>query len=210
MVNLLITLEGIDGTGKTTVCDLLSKKFPYAVMTKEPQDKLLIEWYGHNSYMELYAYLLDHAIHVHDVIRPKINDNLIICDRYIDSRVAYQSVKLDCSPNDIYDMHFYNYTPRPSMTFVLVCDMDVLSERLRNRDGDLLENTVFLTKVQNAYIQMTKDYPGRCVLIDVTDLTAQEVADAIEFKLATLFAGSLERIEDLYGYSITKIASAPS
>jgi len=224
---MLITIEGIDGTGKSTVCDLLAKKYPFAVMTHEPQDKEMIRWYDDNPYMELYAYLLDHAEHVENLIRRKYNDNLIICDRYIDSRVAYQSAKIGIPMERIYDMHFNGYSIIPHMTFILTCDMDEVINRLTQRDGEMFyysdilvsesarsallnDYIIRMDKIQRKYIEIAKDWSNRCVCIDVTNMTPEEVANTISEKINLRYGQVINYIYNKKVNSNANTAPTPS
>src|SRR6056297_435606 len=100
---MLITLEGIDGSGKTTVWEALQAEFPDATFTSEPTDS----WYGEAVYRsigdddadplaELFLYTADHADHLSRVIEPALErGDLVISDRYSDSRFAYQGATLE-------------------------------------------------------------------------------------------------------------------
>ena len=102
---MLITLEGIDGSGKTTVAEALQDSLPEAetVFTREPTDS----WYGGavarsigddeaDPVAELFLYTADHADHLSRVVRPALDrDEVVISDRYTDSRYAYQGATLE-------------------------------------------------------------------------------------------------------------------
>lgn len=100
-----VTFEGIEGSGKTTQINLLShwlsqKKVPF-VCTREPGGteigtrirKILLSEQTSGLYplSETLLYLADRFQHVSEVIRPQLEQgNLVLCDRYHDSTVAYQ------------------------------------------------------------------------------------------------------------------------
>ncbi|PSQ41482.1 dTMP kinase [Halobacteriales archaeon SW_5_68_122] len=100
---MLITLEGIDGSGKTTVAEALQDTLPEAVFTREPTDS----WYGEavqrsigddgaDPLAELFLYTADHADHLSRVVRPALESGkVVVSDRYSDSRYAYQGATLD-------------------------------------------------------------------------------------------------------------------
>ena len=93
---MLITLEGIDGSGKTTVAEALQDTLPEAMFTREPTDS----WYGEaversirddgaDPLAELFLYAADHADHLSRVVRPALDSGkLVVSDRYSDSRYA--------------------------------------------------------------------------------------------------------------------------
>lgn len=102
-MRVLITLEGIDGTGKSTLhsglAELLVDLNP--VFTREPG----ATWVGDSvrraiaeqtdPVTEALLFVADHAAHLATVIRPALADGrIVISDRYTDSRYAYQSVTL--------------------------------------------------------------------------------------------------------------------
>ena len=193
---MLITLEGVDGVGKSSVTKYLEVYFPDAIFTREPLDYTWIVMNDHTPLQRLYAFLYDHVHHLEYVIRPKYNDNLIICDRYVDSRCVYHSVELNIPPESIMLMHDNNHTIMPDLVILLICDIDELCERLEKRDGPryYAENAFISDKVDAALkidfrrkmerLQKTygnfitgknRDY----YVVDTTDITSSEVADLI-------------------------------
>lgn len=104
---MLVTFEGIDASGKSTLKNRLEKNYsenPSAVFTSEPYDdggdtyKLIYEHLRGNkdNPIELfYLYFANHVSHVESVIRPSLaKDKTIFCDRYYDSMLVYQSSDL--------------------------------------------------------------------------------------------------------------------
>src|SRR6056297_2991479 len=100
---MLVTLEGLDGSGKTTVWERLRADDAVdATFTREPTDS----WYGESvqrsiddddadSLAELFLYTADHAAHPADTVRPALEaGELVVSDRYSDSRYAYQGATL--------------------------------------------------------------------------------------------------------------------
>ena len=109
---LFITLEGIDGVGKTTQARLLVEYLLQqgydVVHTFEPGGtslgqairKLLLDPENHQlePVTEILLYAADRAQHVAEVIRPALAEGkVVVCERYIDSSVAYQGYGLDLS-----------------------------------------------------------------------------------------------------------------
>lgn len=102
---MLITFEGIEGSGKSTQAKLLKEhleqKGHIVSLTREPGwgtigkliRKLILEESDLeiNPYAELCLFCADRAQHVKDFIKPRLdNGEIVICDRYIDSTVVYQ------------------------------------------------------------------------------------------------------------------------
>jgi len=99
---MLITLEGIDGSGKSSVWEALGAAYPDATLTREPTNT----WYGDavsrsvrdpeaDPLAELFLYTADHAAHLAATVRPALAaGDLVVSDRYSDSRYAYQAASL--------------------------------------------------------------------------------------------------------------------
>ena len=99
----LLTIEGIDGSGKTTVARALSAYFSHyisVVLTREPGATLLGKHirsilhertFSLNSLSEFFLFAADRADHVTSIIKPALfNGSLVISDRMADSSLAYQ------------------------------------------------------------------------------------------------------------------------
>ena len=103
-IPLLITIEGIDGSGKSTLVSALreSLKDLDPVFTREPGST----WVGDavrraiaervDPVTEALLFVADHAAHLETVVRPALDgERMVISDRYTDSRYAYQGVMLE-------------------------------------------------------------------------------------------------------------------
>ncbi len=99
---MYVLFEGIDRAGKSTQIALLRKKFPEAIITKEPGGtklgeslrKLILHSQSPSPYAELFMFLADRAEHIAKVIKPNRN-KLIISDRGFISGIAYAAQKVD-------------------------------------------------------------------------------------------------------------------
>jgi len=185
---MLITLEGIDGSGKTTVWDGLHDEFD-ATFTREPTDS----WYGDAVYRsigdddadplaELYLYTADHADHLSRVIRPALDaGDLVISDRYSDSRYAYQGASLDGVLDE--PMAYVQRIHEP-FTRVPDCTLyfDVPPEVGADRSGatNKFEQTDSLQRVRDNYEQLVAADPGRFVRIDATQPPETVLAEAVD------------------------------
>jgi dTMP kinase len=105
MQSLFVTLEGIEGSGKSSLqhclAQALKKELPEVVLTREPgatwlgeaiRSILLNPGHKHlDAFAELALFAADRAQHVSDIIRPALARNaLVLCDRYTHSTLAYQ------------------------------------------------------------------------------------------------------------------------
>ena len=194
-VAMLVTVEGIDGSGKSSVCTALETAFPDATMTREPTGS----WYGDavrrsvndptaDSLAELFLYTADHADHLADVVEPALADGrLVVSDRYSDSRYAYQGATLDDRFEDAVDfvqrIHA-EWTRPPDLTLYV----DVPAELGAERSGgtNKFERQAYLEIVRENYERLIAAEPGRFVRIDgtaplehVTDKAVTTVEEAL-------------------------------
>jgi dTMP kinase len=192
---MLITLEGIDGSGKSTLHAslrvLLLDLDP--VFTREPG----ATWVGDSvrraiaeqidPITEATLFVADHAAHLAAVVRPALAEGkIVISDRYSDSRYAYQSVTLQKIIQDpemwLRAMH-NGWTIVPDRTFLCVLPIDDALTRLKpDSQREHFEKREVLEKVQNNYLAYARAEPSRFVLVDALkdrEEIARFVAEAI-------------------------------
>jgi len=198
---MLLTLEGVDGSGKSTAAARLRESDAVpddAVFTREPTES----WYGDtvrrsigdpdaDSLAELFLYTADHAAHLAGTVRPALNaGRVVVSDRYSDSRYAYQAATLAAHPHlDVTDPMDYvravhePWTRPPDATVYL----DVPPETGARRAGgtNKLERVEFLERVANNYERLVSDEPGRFVRVDA-DRPEDEVYADVEETVARL------------------------
>jgi dTMP kinase len=179
---MLITLEGLDGSGKTTATEHLrsSSVVPEdATFTREPTDS----WYGEaversiadpdaDSLAELFLYTADHAAHLADVVRPALDDGgVVVSDRYSDSRYAYQGATLegvaglDDPLEYVREVH-EPWTRPPDVTLYFDVDPETAAER--SGATNKFEQAAYLATVRDNYERLVTDDPERFVRIDAT------------------------------------------
>ena len=201
-MRVLITLEGIDGTGKSTLhsglAELLVDLNP--VFTREPG----ATWVGDSvrraiaeqadPVTEALLFVADHAAHLATVISPALADGrIVISDRYTDSRYAYQSVTLEnVSPEPLAWLQALHngWTIVPDRTFLFIIPVDMALERLAAKSGrEHFERKEILEKVQENYLMLARNEPSRFVIIDASkekEEIRQFVAGAIrQFSLSS-------------------------
>jgi dTMP kinase len=185
---MLITLEGIDGSGKTTVWEGLREELDGSVtFTREPTDS----WYGEaversigdeaaDPLAELFLYTADHADHLSRVVRPALDaGHLVVSDRYSDSRYAYQGVTLDGTVEDpmAYVQRVHDpFTRAPDLTLYF----DVAPETGAERSGttNKFEAADYLAQVQDNYERLIDAEPDRFVRVDATQSPETVLATA--------------------------------
>jgi dTMP kinase len=184
---VLITLEGIDGTGKRTLLAALAEPLAdlQPVLTREPGST----WVGDavrraiaeqaDPVTEALLFVADHAEHLATIVRPAlVQDKLVISDRFIDSRYAYQSVTLEGAVPEprawLQSLH-NGWTIVPDLTFLLVIPVELALERLAEKNGrEHFERREILEKVQKNYLELARGDPSRFVIIDAS-MEKQEV-----------------------------------
>ncbi|MDZ7747022.1 MAG: dTMP kinase [Halobacteriales archaeon] len=191
---MLVTLEGIDGAGKTTVLEALSDAYPEALTTCEPTTS----WYGDavnrsisspdsDSLAELFLFIADHADHLSRVIEPALADgDLIISDRYVDSRIAYQGAALDgelTRPMEYIRGIHTAFTRMPDAT--IYYDIDPETGAQRAGATNKLEHADFLAQVHRNYERLIDRDPERFHRIDASR-SPEAVIDATEDILDSL------------------------
>jgi len=176
---MLITIEGIDGCGKSTLIEGLKEELTdlQPIFTREPGST----WIGDqvrrgvaeeiDPIAEALLFVADHAAHLREIVRPALEKNkLVISDRYSDSRYAYQTVTLGGVLPDaaawIRGIHD-DWTIIPDRTYLLTIPIEEALKRLnekKNREHFEREST--LVQVQAEYLNLASQDPGRFVVID--------------------------------------------
>lgn len=177
---VFITFEGGEGCGKSTHANLLKdyleeKGFkvlvirePGGTKTGEKLRKILLEGKSKiSSLTELFLFLASRRELVTKVIEPSLQkNNIVICDRFMDSTVAYQGygrgidIKLICKLNDI----VVGKQVFPDLTFVLDTDKH-LGFKLKGEDRIEVENESFHKKVREGYLEIAGENPKRVRII---------------------------------------------
>jgi dTMP kinase len=186
---MLVTLEGLDGSGKSTVWEALrtEERLADSTFTREPTDT----WYGEavdrsvadpdaDPLAELFLYTADHAAHLTDTIRPALERGEdVISDRYSDSRYAYQGATLAgrlADPLDFVQRIHEPWTRRPDLTVYLDLDPAVAADR--SGATDKFERVDALERVRDNYERLLSAEPGRFVRVDAArpkDVVIEEV-----------------------------------
>jgi dTMP kinase len=195
---VLVTFEGVDGSGKSTQADLLSdwlqKKGRQVVTAREPGGtplgesvrELLLDGQGMAPWTEAALFTAARAELVDRVIGPALAEGSdVVCDRYLDSSLAYQGVGRGLGVERV--LAFNVEAIRgilPDVTFLLVVDVDEARKRsAAARDRIEREGVAFLSLVDNGYRQLAGLFPQRIVALDagrpVHDI-AKEVREHVQ------------------------------
>ena len=188
---MLVTLEGIDGSGKTTVWEALHEGYPDATFTREPTNS----WYGDAVYRsiadddadplaELFLYTADHADHLSRLIEPALEaGDLVISDRYSDSRYAYQGATLEGVLADpvayVIDVH-RPFTIDPDLTIYFDLDPETAADRAGATNK--FEHAEYLASVRENYERLLERDPDRFVRVDAS-WSPEAVLERVESEL---------------------------
>lgn len=187
---MLLTLEGLDGSGKTTCMEALreSSVLGDATFTREPTSS----WYGEavrrsvadehaDPLAELFLYTADHAAHLARTVRPALDrGDVVISDRYSDSRYAYQGATLADRFEDavafVRAVH-RPWTRPPDATIYL--DVDPETGARRSGATNKFETATHLADVRDNYERLLADDPDRFLRIDASRPAEDVRADVL-------------------------------
>ena len=182
---LFVTIEGPDGSGKSTQLKLLSKHLDSLghkhIVTRDPGGTSLGKQIRHIllraetpvcSVTELLLYEADRAQHIYEVIEPALKEGLLVlCDRYIDSTRAYQGYGrgLDLELIDKLNLIATNGL-MPQLTILFDIDSQTGLGRLHPTGRDRLEREAleFHQKVRQGYLTLAGSEPERWHILDAS------------------------------------------
>lgn len=182
MDGLFITFEGCDGCGKTTQLELLAKyleeKGYDVITTREPGAKglgiklreILLNYNGEvSSNCEFFLFLADRAQHIDTLVKPAIKaGKIVLCDRHIDSTVAYQGYGRGL---DLAQINYLNNLAtsglKPNLTLLFDVDTETSMQRVgKNKDRMESAGIEFQEKVRRGYLELAKSEPERIKVFD--------------------------------------------
>lgn len=191
---MLVTLEGIDGSGKTTVWESLraAREGDGFTFTREPTESWLgeavrrsIDDDDSDPLAELFLFTADHADHLSRVVKPALErGEVVVSDRYSDSRYAYQGAALEGTvtrPVEYIRGIHQPFTVPPDATIYL--DVDPETGAARSGATDKLEQAAFLSQVRANYEDLIDLEPGRFVRVDATqppEAVIEDVESALD------------------------------
>jgi dTMP kinase len=197
---MFVTFEGLDGSGKSTQAELLRARLESegedVVVTREPggtelgeRIRDLVLHGGHVApWAEALLYAASRAQHVAEVIGPALERGAsVVCDRYVDSSVAYQGVGRGLGLDRVLELNLDAVGGLlPDRTFLLLLDPAAAPARL-TRDHDRLEREGgdFRVRVDTGYRELAARFPERIVTLDATrdpDDLAEEVYGALRVR----------------------------
>lgn len=200
-MSLFITLEGPEGSGKTSainkVKEILESEGHKIVMTREPGGTNISEQIREvilnkeNTSMdprtEALLYAASRRQHLVEKIWPSVKEGkIVICDRYLDSSLAYQGFARNLGVEDILRINMYaTENTFPDLTLLFDLDPEIGLGRInadKNREVNRLdlEKLSFHKAVREGYLKLAKMYPERFVIIDASKSKEEVVAQTLK------------------------------
>ena len=201
MNGILISLEGPDGAGKTTVLkeilpeikkmkrDIISTREPGGVRLAEEIRQLILDPKNTeiDSKTEMLLFAAARRLHMQEKMLPALKaGKVVIVDRFIDSSVAYQGYGRELGV-EVVDWlnNFATDGLEPDLTLYFDIDTDVALDRIMSNRADEvnrldLERAEMHRKVRQGYLKMVEKEPQRFVTIDASQSVEKVVSDTIE------------------------------
>ena len=183
---MYVVIEGIDTAGKSTQLDILQKKFPNAVFTKEPGGTeigqelraMVLNGRAKSKMAEMFLFLADRAEHIEEIILPN-RDDMVISDRSLISGIAYAkdlplevvtSLNLMATSNTL-----------PSHIILLELTKEELTKRLSAKENDSIESRgiEYLLEIQSRLKESIKLLELNHIFIDAGE-PIETIAGKIE------------------------------
>jgi len=199
-----ITVEGIEGVGKSTNIDFLSvlieEKGHTVIRTREPGGTPMAErirelLLGHGEetmtdIAELLLFFAARSLHIHNAIKPALRaGQWVVCDRFTDASRAYQGNGRGLSEETINTLaDWVQEDLKPDLTILLDAPAEIGMSRAGRRgaaDRLEIEKTEFYARVRDGYLALAESEPERFAIIDASRPLAQ-VQAAISDNMARL------------------------
>jgi dTMP kinase len=189
-----IAFEGGEGAGKSTQEELLaaalSERGHTVVRTREPGGTpageairhvlLSPEFDGLDARAEALLFAAARGEHVSRIVRPALErGEVVICDRYLDSSVAYQGVGRGLGIDRVRDLSLWaTHGLLPDLTVLLDVDPDVGLGRFAERDRLEAESIDYHRAVRQGFLDLAAAEPARYLVLDAAD-SQDGIADVI-------------------------------
>lgn len=201
-----ITLEGLEGVGKTTnrtfVEGLLNEYSIDFVGTREPGGtelgetlrNLVLHAAGQmRDETELLLMTASRVEHIGKVIEPALsNGQWVLCDRFLDASIAYQGAGRELGVERVAELHrMMGVTLEPDLTLLLDMPVEAGLARMAARgkpDRIESETLAFFERARSAYLQRAADAPNRMVVID-----ASKSLDVVQASVKAAISPLLEK-----------------
>lgn len=204
---MFITIEGPEGSGKTTAVDTAVeelKKMGYQIVrTREPGGTPIAEQIRNvildknnvamDQRTEALLYAASRRQHLVEKVWPALKEGkIVICDRYLDSSLAYQGGARGLGVDNILQVNsFATEGTFPDLTLLFDIDPEIGLARIAanaNREVNRLdlEKIEFHNKVRNTFLELAKRYPERFVVIDASQSRENVAKKTLETMLSRI------------------------
>lgn len=200
MNGLFITFEGPEGSGKTSVIkgikayfeehkiDFITTREPGGIKIAEDIRDIILN--KENTMMDPHAEALLFAAsrsqHFYEKVKPALDQGkVVLCDRFIDSSLAYQGYARGLGFDEVYEINkFAIGNVLPDLTLFIDVPPQVGLERVFNNTRKVdrldLEKIDFHERVYNGYLEVAKRFPERFKKIDGTKSVEEVINDTLE------------------------------
>ncbi|MEG1501990.1 MAG: dTMP kinase [Synergistaceae bacterium] len=189
---MFITIEGIDGSGKSTQAKMLKEWIEKrtdteVVLTREPGGwehgtllrELVLNGKLSHPWSEAYLFMLDRAEHVATVIEPALIENkIVLCERYHDSTLAYQVWGRGLDKESLINMYKISNFPDPDLKILFDVDASIAINRFRKRgkiDSIESEGYEFLSRIRNGYLSLADSEPKKWIKINTDNKKIDDI-----------------------------------
>lgn len=204
---MFITIEGPEGSGKTTAVDTAVKKLEemgyQIVRTREPGGTPISEQIRNvildknnvamDQRTEALLYAASRRQHLVEKVWPALKEGkIVICDRYLDSSLAYQGGARGLGVDNILQVNsFATEGTFPDLTLLFDIDPKLgLARIAANADREVnrldLEKIEFHNKVRNTFLELANRYPERFVVIDASQSREEVAKKTLEVMLSRI------------------------
>lgn len=204
---IFVTLEGGEGSGKTTVIaklrDYLEKRSVPYIVTREPGGIEIAEKIREiilnpshtamDSRTEALLYAASRSQHLAEKVEPALAEGkLVLCDRFVDSSLVYQGYARGIGMDEVWAINQFAIHDRmPQLTFYLDIEPEAgLARIAASRDREVnrldLEDLSFHHKVREGYLQLAERFQDRIVVIDASQTVEnveQEIIRSLEERI---------------------------
>lgn len=198
-MSLFITLEGPEGSGKSSALKIVTEKLKElnysVVITREPGGTPISEQIRNvildksntmmDSRTEALLYAASRRQHLVEKIWPSLKEGKIVfCDRYLDSSLSYQGYARGLGVEKVLKVNEYATEGTfPDITFLFDIDPKIGLERIsKNSSREVnrldVEKLSFHQKVREGYLELSKRFPNRYIVIDASS-PLEKVADEV-------------------------------
>jgi len=204
---MLITFEGVEGSGKSTQADLLRAylhdKGHSVIKTREPggtalgeavREVLLRKDLHMFPLSELLLVMAARAQHMDEVISPALAEGkIVLCDRFVDATYAYQGYgrSIDLGIIETFN-RLVTKGVRPNLTILMDCDVALALKRKRDANQHMdrfeREGLSFHESIRKAYLKLAKEERKRFFVVNAS-LNAEKTHQTIRQKVEGLLKG---------------------